>query len=337
MELAFGFILVTLAGGLQGSFFLPMTYTRHWKWEHSWLVFSLFAMLIINWLIAILLINNLGEVIRQIPGDTFWTVLISGTIWGLGTILFGKAMEQLGMALGYPVIMGISAVAGMVIPAIIFSSEIFLNLKGWIILFGALVSVFGIKMCAKASSRKEGASSPDAKISAKWLTLGIISGFTSCLPNIGAAFSNNIKEIALAVGNKDYLASNVVWCLFFTMGSLINVVYTLYLMRRGKVGSLLFRQSGRNWLLILGMSVMWISSLYIYGMGSFLLGNNIGLIVGWPLLVILSILIGNLWGIYRGEWASATAYSKKLLNTGLLVLLVSLVIIALSNIKYVID
>lgn len=332
MELALGFMLVALAGGLQGSFFLPMTYTQNWKWEHSWLVFSLFAMLIINWLIAISLIDNLEEVIRQIPGDTFWIVLISGTVWGLGTILFGRAMEQLGMALGYPVIMGISAVAGMVIPAIILSPEIFLNLKGWIILAGSLISVTGIKMCAKASAKKEGIASPGTKFSGKWLTIGIISGFTSCLPNIGAAFSNDIKEIALAAGNPDYLAANVVWCLFFTTGALINVAYTLYLIVRDKAGSLLFRRCGKNWLLILAMSVMWISSLYIYGMGSFLLVNNIGLIVGWPLLVILSILIGNLWGIYRGEWASATAYSRKMLNKGLLVLVVSLLIVALSNI-----
>lgn len=331
MGFTFGFILVALAGGLQGSFFLPMTYTRNWKWEHSWFVFSLFAMLIINWLIATLLINNLSDIISKIPNDTFRIVLIFGTIWGLGTILFGKAMEQLGMALGYPVIMGISAVAGMVIPAIIFSPEVFLNLKGWIILSGALFSVIGISMCARAAAKKTGTESSGTKFSGKWLIIGIISGFTSCLPNIGAAFSNDIKDIALDMGNKDFLASNVVWCLFFTMGALINVAYTLYLIHWNKTGKLLFSQSKKNWMLILTMSVMWISSLYVYGMGSFLLGNA-GLIVGWPLLVILSILIGNLWGIYRGEWASATAHSRKMLNAGLLVLLVSVIIVALSNI-----
>ena len=331
MEFTLGFMLVTLAGVLQGSFFLPMTYTRNWKWEHSWFVFSLFAMLVINWLIATLLINNLGDIISKIPNDTFWIVLISGTVWGLGTILFGKAMEHLGMALGYPVIMGISAVAGMVIPAIIFSPAVFLNIKGWIILSGALVSVVGISMCARAAAKKTDTESSGTKFSGIWLTIGIISGFTSCLPNIGAAFSNDIKDIALEMGNKDYLASNVVWCLFFTMGSLINVAYTLYLIRKSKAGGRLFHQSGKNWLLILAMSVMWISSLYIYGMGSFLLGHA-GLIVGWPLLVILSILIGNLWGIYRGEWSSSTTYSRKMLTEGLLILLVSVIIVAMSNI-----
>ncbi len=330
MQLSYGLIFVGFAGILQGTFFLPMTYTKNWEWEHKWFVFSFFAMLVINWLIAILLINNLGQVISQIPGETFLIVLASGTIWGLGTILFGKAMEKLGMALGYPVIMGISAVAGMVIPAIIFSPEVFFYLKGWIILAGALISVVGIHKCTKASVQKEGATSSGTKFSNKWLIIGIISGFTSCLPNIGAAFSNNIKQLALEMGNKDFLASNVVWCLFFTMGALINVAYTIYLIRRNKSNRLLFSDNWKNWLLILSMSVMWMSSLYIYGMGSFMLGD-MGLLVGWPLLVILSVFIGNLWGIYRGEWRSATAYSRKNLNKGLLILLAAIVVVALSN------
>ena len=36
MTLFAGLVLVLLAGILQGSFILPMTLTRHWKWEHNW-------------------------------------------------------------------------------------------------------------------------------------------------------------------------------------------------------------------------------------------------------------------------------------------------------------
>lgn len=35
-----GFALVLAAAALQGSFVLPMTLTRKWKWENTWLVFS---------------------------------------------------------------------------------------------------------------------------------------------------------------------------------------------------------------------------------------------------------------------------------------------------------
>ena len=41
-----GLAIVLFAGILQGTFILPMNYTRDWKWEHNWFVFSLLGMLV---------------------------------------------------------------------------------------------------------------------------------------------------------------------------------------------------------------------------------------------------------------------------------------------------
>jgi len=332
MEFALGLSAVIFAGVLQGTYFLPMFFTKKWEWEHNWFVFSLFAMLVFNWILALILINDLGKILTLLPADTSLIVLLSGTVWGIGTILFGKAMNKMGMALGYPVIMGVSTLGGMVIPAVIFSPEVFLSLKGLIIVAGVIIAVIGIRFCAIASANKSGYKESDRKVSGKWIFIGIIAGFTGCLPNVGAAFSYAIRDIAIEMGNKDYLANNFVWCLFLTMGFIINATYTIFLISKGKSCGRLFTHSRLNWLWIMGMSAMWTGSLYIYGMGSSMLGNS-GLIIGWPLLVILSILIGNLWGIYRGEWAAATARSRRMLNTGLTVLLVAVVILSLSNLN----
>jgi L-rhamnose-H+ transport protein len=59
--------------------------------------------------------------------------------------------------------------------------------------------------------------------------------------------------------------------------------------------------------------------------------GDYGLIVGWPLLITFSIVVGNLWGLYRGEWKGATTKSKQLLNMGLVILIVSIVVTAISN------
>jgi L-rhamnose-H+ transport protein len=77
---------------------------------------------------------------------------------------------------------------------------------------------------------------------------------------------------------------------------------------------------------------MWIGSFYLYGIGSTMVGDY-GLIIGWPLLITVSIVVGNLWGLYRGEWNGATKKSKNLLNLGLLILIASIVFTAMSN-KY---
>ncbi len=332
MNITFGLLIVSFAGILQGSFFLPMTYTKKWEWAHKWFVFSLLGMLVLNWIIAILTIDNISGIISQIPSNLLWIVLLFGLGWGAGAILFGKGMDLLGMALGYPIIMGINAAAGTVIPALIFSPEIFLQTKGQLIIFGAVLTILGIIACTKASTLKtkeETTSNPQNLT--KGLIIAVIAGFTSCLPNLGAAFSGKITSIALDSGVTSILAGNVVWSLFFTAGAIVNAGYCLYLMRKtGTIKALGNEFKTSNWLLMLAMSLMWIGSFYFYGIGCSFLGN-FGLIIGWPLLITLSIVVGNLWGLFRGEWKGATKKSRKTLNLGLVILVISIVITALSN------
>ncbi|MBN2762998.1 MAG: hypothetical protein JXR41_07910 [Bacteroidales bacterium] len=330
MNLSLGLIIVGLAGVLQGTFFLPMTYTRKWEWAHKWFAFSLLAMLLVNWCIAFFTIGHIITIISAIPSTLLLTVLFFGFCWGVGAVFFGKAMDLLGMALGYPIIMGINAMAGTIIPALLFSPEIFIRYKGIMIITGALISTSGIVLCAKASAGKN-KGTLQSKYSRTGLILAVISGFTSCLPNIGAAFSKDITAIALGVGVNSVLAGNVVWSLFFTMGAIVNAGYCLYLMFRNKdVSELNNNYRLLNWGLILVMSVMWIGSFYAYGIGSAILGD-LGLIVGWPLLVSLSIVIGNLWGLFRREWAGAPKSSRNLLTRGIYILILSILIIASGN------
>jgi len=332
MSIALGLLIVSLAGLLQGSFILPTTYTKKWEWAHKWFAFSLLGMLLVNWMIAFITIDNLTGIISQISSPLLLVVLLFGLGWGIGAILFGKGMDILGMALGFPIIMGINAAAGTIIPALIFSPDIFLQTKGFLIIAGAILTIAGIIICAKASSIKTTSVSPtDSKQLGKGLIIAVIAGFTSCLPNLGAAFSGEITKIALNSGIHSVLAGNVVWSLFFSTGAIVNAGYCLYLINKTKsIKSFFNEYKATNWLLILIMSLMWIGSFYFYGIGSSMLGDY-GLIIGWPLLITLSIVIGNLLGLYRGEWKGATSKSRRLLNLGLLVLVASIVLTAMSN------
>ncbi|PWD98301.1 L-rhamnose/proton symporter RhaT [Marinilabilia rubra] len=330
MEFLSGLLIVVLAGLLQGSFFLPMTYTKKWAWGHNWFAFSLLAMVLVNWAFALLTIDGIIEIIVLIPLNLILLVSLFGFLWGIGAILFGKAMHMLGMALGYPIIMGINAITGTLVPALVFAPSVFFELKGLLILLGAIVSVIGIIFCAQASSQKE----KEAKIksyTSKGLTIAIISGITSCLPNLGAAFSKDITAIAIEQGVDQTIAGNVIWSLFFTMGGIVNMAYCLYIMIKDRqLADLLNHHKNMNWSLILGMSLMWIGSFYAYGIGASTLGE-LGLVVGWPLLVALSIVVGNLWGIFRGEWQKASRKARYNLNWGIAVLILAVIILATNN------
>lgn len=78
------------------------------------------------------------------------------------------------------------------------------------------------------------------------------------------------------------------------------------------------------------MALMWIGSFYLYGISAASLGRW-GVVVGWPLFISLSIVVGNLWGLWKGEWKGAPQTASSLLKYGLGVLLIAVVIIAFSN------
>src|SRR6202158_6084797 len=116
MSLLLGFLLVLLAGLLQGTFILPMTLVRKWAWEHTWATFSLLGMIAFNWIITLLFVPNIFAVYAASPPRDLAILALFGLGWGVGAVLFGLGMARLGMGLGYPLIMGVIARLGGVSP-----------------------------------------------------------------------------------------------------------------------------------------------------------------------------------------------------------------------------
>jgi L-rhamnose-H+ transport protein len=67
MEQFTAILIVILAGIFQGSFILPMTLVKQWKWENTWLVFSFLGMIVLNFLLAAIFIRELSQVYATIP------------------------------------------------------------------------------------------------------------------------------------------------------------------------------------------------------------------------------------------------------------------------------
>src|SRR5260370_12594282 len=120
MLLLVGFLLVLWAGLLQGTFILPMTFVRKWSWEHTWATFSLLGMVVFNWIIPLLFVPNIFAVYAASPPRDLFILALFGLGWGIGAVLFGLGMARLGMALGYPIIMGLIASLPGLIPLLLF-------------------------------------------------------------------------------------------------------------------------------------------------------------------------------------------------------------------------
>ncbi len=335
MPLLIGFLLVLLAGLLQGTFILPMTLVKQWSWEHTWATFSLLGMFVFNWIITLLFVPNIFAVYAASPPRDVAVLALFGMGWGVGAVLFGLGMDRLGMALGYSIIMGLIASLGALIPLLVFFPQTLLTPKGLVLLAGTALAIFGIVLCSIGGSRrvpsggKSGATHSNAfKVG---LAIAILAGILSCLPNVGVAFGGNVTRAAEMMGVSQASSGNTVWALLFTLGFVVNLAYCVYLMVTKKtLGQYWNRETPRNLGLSALMALMWIGSFYLYGAGAAKLGRW-GVVAGWPLFISLSIVMGNIWGLWRGEWQGAPPAARRLLNLGLLVLIVAVITVALSN------
>lgn len=334
MPLLTGFLLVLLAGLLQGTFVLPMTLVRRWSWEHTWATFSLLGMFVFNWVITLLLIPNIFGVYGASSPRDLAILALFGAGWGIGAVLFGLGMDRLGMALGYPIIMGLIASLGALIPLLVFFPQTLLTTKGLVLLAGTALVIFGILLCSVGGSRRAPAGAKSTSPSSAFsvgLAIAILAGILSCLPNVGVALGGSVTAAAESLGVSSASSGNTVWALLFTLGFAVNLAYCLYLMVTKKtLGQYWNAETPRNLGMSALMALMWIGSFYLYGAGAAKLGRW-GVIAGWPLFISLSIVTGNLWGLWRGEWRGAPTSARRLLNLGLLVLIVAVVMVALSN------
>ena len=328
-----GLALVLLAAFCQGTFLLPMALTRKWAWEHNWAAFSLFAMWLLNWTLAWVLLPDPWRLYASVPRSDLLLLVVFGAAWGVGAVLFGLGMDRLGLTLGYPLIMGLNAACGTLAPLFWFGAGRVFSSRGLLVLSGAIVALIGITLCSVAGARRVApqstAQAPPAFTAG--LIIGVAAGFLVCLPNIGLALATGAISTARAMGASPGQAGNAVWAVFFTLGGLVNLAYCALLMFRKRNFHALAAAGGlRNLSLCAIMSCMWIASFYCYGAGATRLGTW-GPTVGWPILIAGSIGVGVLWGLWKGEWRSAPAPAARLLGLGLLLILLAVLLLGSAN------
>jgi L-rhamnose-H+ transport protein len=254
-----------------------------------------------------------------------------GLAWGGGAVLFGLGMDILGLTLGYPLIMGLNASVGTFVPLLwLYGGSMFAG-RRLLIVAGTTVAIVGISACSIAGARRESAAHQARSVShsrfVPGLIIAIASGFLSCLPNIGLTYGAITLRAAHNLGASAAFAGNAVWFIFFSFGGLVNVLYCCWLMIRNRNACALFGAGCvANWWWALAMGAMWIGSFYLYGIGVAQLGAGGGTI-GWPILVSLSIGVGVLCGLGRGEWRDAPGNAKALLWGGLALIVLAVLII----------
>ncbi len=326
---------------MEGSFSLPLKFTPKWEWENIWGAGSLMALLLIPWPLAFLTVPNLLNVYSTASGSSLMAALLFGAGWGAGGIFFGLGLNSLGLSLGLSLIMGLIAIGGSIIPLTMEHPEQLTRPAGLVLMGGIALMIIGVSTCAMAGQLKESSTvKPDPTESAPQPRKGsfklglaycIAAGLLSALVNFGLIFGKGITDVAIKQGADSANANNATWALVFTSNYLVNVAYCALLMRRrGTSKNYLQSGTGFYWAGAVLMGALWAGGIVVYGMGATRVGQ-FGAFLGFPVMLISSILTGNLLGVLTGEWAHTGSKPKAVMVLGVFLLLLAIATLAYSN------
>ena len=342
METIIGIAWTMLGAVFLGTFALPSKYIKNYAWENTWGAFFLFAMLVVPVGFAMLAVNGLWDTYADVSWPVILGVLGLSFLWGCGFCCWGYGLSMVGLSLGYSLTMGTMALVGSMVPFFLGSADKAATTGGMIVIAGILVCILGVAVNGYAGVRRERSRPGDEaegepkkkKRMALGLVICVLAGVLSSGLNIAFHVGNNvgkIAEISEGLGNPAWAAGLSTWTLVFLGGMISSVGFSLIMLTKNKTwkgfGNV---ATGRNLVLAFLMAAAHFACIVFYGIGGGILGV-LGTSVGFSIFQSGSLLLGNGFGFFTGEWKGAGTGSKGWLFAGLAVLIFGIVVVSYGN------
>ncbi len=321
------FLLVCVGGVLTGVFTGPMKYLTRWRWENVWLVYALFAQLIIPWAVIGAVIPHLLSLYEQVPLPRLILVLLLGTLWGIGSVTFGIGVDRLGAGLGFALIMCISTLLGTVLPLFLSRPS---SLKALPFVLGLVLLMSGVALSGFAGMRRERGALSKERHFATGLAICIASGILSSFFNIGMVVAKPIQNLAITRGAPAWASGDAVWPILLCGCFLSNACYCGYLLTKNGSGRLFFQTGGWEWCGAFGMGAAWIIGVLAYGAGALSMGQ-LGPVLGFPVFTALMLVCAYGVGRISGEWRGVDRTTVRWMNTAVMLNVISVFVIGYSR------
>lgn len=314
---------IIAAGLLNGSFAVPMKTARVWRFHHIWMVHSLLAMLVIPWGGVALVVPGWSRILASVPARQWLALFALGLVWGIASLLYGVAVDLLGIALGFGIQLGLSIVLGSLALMIQQGALSLRSAADWLYLVGLAGMVAGVALCAQAGGAKSQATGATGSRFRKGLIIALLGGIGAPLLNFGIQFGISLLRSAgqIPVEARFSVGTYVAWAVFLSGAALTQAGYCLYRLRRDRQFAA-FGAPGAGhdapWVTV--MATVWAASVCVYGMSAVGLGR-LGTSIGWPIFVGLIVVTSNAWGVFLGEWkgSSRAAFSRMVAGSVLLI------------------
>ncbi len=365
-------VLFHAIGGLAAaSFLLPYKKIQAWPWEIYWLIGGLFSWIVVPWIFSVILVPNTLAILADAPSASMLWTFSFGLLWGIGGLTFGLTMRYLGIALGYSLALGISAVVGTLIPPL-FAGELLgiaVTTSGQVMLAGVFICMMGIVLSGKAGTCKQNELFGEQQQKdmsefnfTKGIALAIFSGLMSSFMAYAFAAGKPIADLALSQGADKIWQNLPVLIVILTGGFVTNAAWCLYIANKNKSWSsfsaitnnrnnlgnnadktnITSTSSGSSIVTAPKLSPLIANTIFCALAGSiwylqfFFYGIGTTMMghyefSSWTLHMASIIVFSTLWGLALKEWQGTSIVTRRWNLSGLAVLIFSMVVIGLGN------
>ena len=337
-----GIIWAVISGLMLGLYALPAKFTKGFQEENTWGLFFMQTMFLVPLLASFTLMKGVGEVYATPEVKAVLpTMIISAVLWGIGVMMWGKAITHIGLSLGFSIFIGTVIFVGSVLPIGISVSKNGLA-EGLpptgdlvLILVGIAIVLLGIIFNGKAGLIREADEKKDDDSGKKSMGTGIMIAIIGGLLATGfnVAFTvggGPIREAVVASGNPAWMESLGVMLVVFLSGGVIMAGYFGWQITAKKAwGSFKTPSFGLNFVLIFIMAFFHYAASvgYGYGAGRFELGP----VVVYAIFNTTCVVVAVVSGIVTKEWVNASSRAKGSLYMGLTSMVLGVVILAASQ------
>jgi len=336
----YGIFLISVGAFMSGSFAIPFDKVKNWKWENYWLVYSLFAYIVVPMVICSLLLPEFIQAFGMLPMRTLGWVFLLGAVYGVANLTFGLSLRYLGIALGYALSLGLMMALGTLVPPMLDGRlvKLFEGSGGMMLLSGILISLAGIGISgyagflkSKQTESKEGVNK-EFNIR-KGVAAALFVGITGSSAALGIEQGKPLADVCVEFGANPLFQDSAVFLVLYSGSFLTTLIWCIYMSIKNRTYSNFVRSSdnslGINYLFCAFAGFLWYINYVFFGMGKSQMGEFS--FVAWGILMTLTIVFATLWGLYRGEWKRVSTKARALMWTGLIVLVFASFMIGISS------
>ena len=342
MEQLIGIILLAVGGFSSASFYVPSYKIKKWSWETYWITLGFVAWIIMPTVGGLMTTPDLWGILRHSPLASMAWAYVFGALWGFGGLMCGLALRYLGLSLGQSIALGVCAIVGTLVPAIIDGKIGLLvsTIPGGVVLLGFFVCLIGIALCGYAGVLKERQLTDDQKKEAikdfalvKGIVVAVFGGIMSASMALAFTAGKPIAAAALDAHTSDVFKNMPLLVLALAGGFTTNLISTMVITAKKKAfGDYVVRPASTlsfNYFLAVISGVMWYGQYFFFGTGTTKMGEYS--YAGWSVFMASIIIFSNFWGLFLKEWKLVDWKTRMYLWLGIVTLIISVIMIGIGD------